>query len=147
MQYEEVLHGQKAKVKNITDKAGNVLETIPITDGQRGKDLVLSIDMDLQKEVEKIIEEELRKAKASSGTSLLDRAYVVLMDPHTGEVLSMAGKKIVKDKDTGQSEMQDDALGNITTTYNVGSAVKGATILTGYKTGLLIPEPFFMIVL
>ncbi|WHY60710.1 penicillin-binding protein 2 [Cytobacillus firmus] len=143
MQYEEVLHGQKAKVKNITDKAGNVLETIPITDGQRGKDLVLSIDMDLQKEVEKIIEEELRKAKASSGTSLLDRAYVVLMDPHTGEVLSMAGKKIVKDKDTGQSEMQDDALGNITTTYNVGSAVKGATILTGYKTGAINPGTVF----
>src|SRR5690606_19459605 len=80
MQYEEVLHGQKAKVKNVTDKAGNVLETVPITDGQRGKDLVLSIDMDLQKEVEKIIEEELRKAKASAGTALLDRAYVVLMD-------------------------------------------------------------------
>ncbi|KAF0818375.1 putative protein YqgF [Bacillus sp. ZZV12-4809] len=139
MQYEEVLHGQKAKVKNVTDKAGNVLETVPITDGQRGKDLVLSIDMDLQKEVEKIIEEELRKAKASAGTALLDRAYVVLMDPHTGEVLSMAGKKIVKDKETGQSQMQDDALGNITTTYNVGSAVKGATILTGYKTGAINP--------
>lgn len=143
MQYEEVLHGQKAKVKNITDKAGNVLETVPITDGQRGKDLVLSIDMDLQKEVEKIIEEELREAKASAGTALLDRAYVVLMDPHSGEVLSMAGKKIVKDKETGQSVMQDDALGNITTTYNVGSAVKGATILTGYKTGAITPGTVF----
>ncbi|KON87040.1 penicillin-binding protein [Sporosarcina globispora] len=143
MQYEEVLHGQKAKVKNITDKAGNVLETVPITDGQRGKDLVLSIDMDLQKEVEKIIEEELREAKASSGTALLDRAYVVLMDPHSGEVLSMAGKKIVKDKETGQSVMQDDALGNITTTYNVGSAVKGATILTGYQTGAIQPGTVF----
>ncbi|PAF20334.1 hypothetical protein CHH61_23050, partial [Shouchella clausii] len=67
----------------------------------------------------------------------------VLMDPHTGEVLSMAGKKIVKDKDTGQSQMQDDALGNITTTYNVGSAVKGATILTGYKTGAINPGTVF----
>lgn len=140
MQYEEVLHGQKAKVKNITDKAGNVLETVPITDGQRGKDLVLSIDMDLQKEVEKIIEEELRAAKASPGTALLDRAYVVLMDPHTGEILSMAGKRIVKDEKTGKSEMQDDALGNITTTYNVGSAIKGATILTGFKEGVIQPD-------
>lgn len=31
--------------------------------------------------------------------------------------------------------MNDFAGGNITTSYNVGSAVKGATILTGYKTG------------
>lgn len=140
MQYEEVLRGQKAKVKNITDKSGNVLETVPITEGQRGKDLVLSIDMDLQKEVEQIIEEELRSAKASPGTALLDRAYVVLMDPYTGEILSMAGKRMVKDEETGKSEMQDDALGNITTTYNVGSAVKGATILTGYKTGAIQPN-------
>ncbi|MBU8879397.1 penicillin-binding protein 2 [Bacillus sp. FJAT-29790] len=139
MQYEEVLHGQKAKVKNITDKAGNVLETIPISEGNRGKDLVLSIDMDLQLAVEKIIEEELWAAKSLPGTALLDRAYVVLMDPHTGEILTMGGKRIVKDEKTGKREMQDDALGNITTTYNVGSAIKGATILTGYNTGAIQP--------
>ncbi|MCP1159791.1 penicillin-binding protein 2 [Bacillus infantis] len=133
LQYEDVLHGQKAKVKNITDKGGSLLKTETISEGQRGKDLVLSIDMELQKEVEKILEEELRAAKRSPGTALLDRAYTVLMDPMTGEILTMAGKKIV------DGEMQDDALGNITTTYNVGSAVKGATILTGYKEGVIQP--------
>jgi cell division protein FtsI/penicillin-binding protein 2 len=30
-----------------------------------------------------------------------------------------------------------------TTTYNVGSAVKGATILTGFKTGAIAPHTFF----
>ncbi|QED50114.1 peptidoglycan D,D-transpeptidase FtsI family protein [Cytobacillus dafuensis] len=138
-QYEEVLHGQKAKVKNVTDKAGKVLETIPITDGKRGQDLVLSIDMELQQATEKIIEEELKKAKNISGTSLLDRANVVIMDPRTGEVLTMAGRQIVKDKETGQEVMQDDALGNISMAYNVGSAVKGATIMTGYNTGAIKP--------
>ncbi len=133
LQYEDVLHGQKAKVKNITDKGGSLLKTETISEGQRGKDLVLSIDMELQKEVENILEEELRAAKRSPGTALLDRAYTVLMDPMTGEILTMAGKKIV------DGEMQDDALGNITTTYNVGSAVKGATILTGYKEGVIQP--------
>ncbi|MBY0122378.1 penicillin-binding protein 2 [Bacillus sp. S/N-304-OC-R1] len=143
MQYEDVLHGQKAKVKNVTDKAGNVLETIPVTEGKRGMDLVLSIDMDLQVAVEKIIEEELKASKAKANTNLLDRAYVVLMDPHTGEILTMAGKRIVKDEETGKSVMQDDALGNITTSYNVGSAVKGATILTGFKTGVISPGTTF----
>ncbi|KAB2338979.1 penicillin-binding protein 2 [Cytobacillus depressus] len=143
MQYEDVLHGQKAKVKNVTDKSGNVLETIPITEGKRGMDLVLSIDMDLQVAVEKVLEEELKDAKAKAGTGLLDRAYVVLMDPHTGEILTMAGKRIVKDEKTGKSEMQDDALGNITTSYNVGSAIKGATIITGYKTGVIKPGTTF----
>ncbi|MDE3839609.1 penicillin-binding protein [Bacillus methanolicus] len=144
MQYEDVLHGQKAKVKKITDKAGNVLKTEVISEGQRGKDLVLTIDMDLQLAVEKIIEEELWKAKSYPGTSLLDRAYVVLMDPNTGEILTMAGKRIVKDEKTGKRELQDDALGNITTSYNVGSAVKGATVLTGYKTGAIQPGEYLL---
>ena len=139
MQYEDVLHGQKAKVKNKTDKAGNVLETEVISDGQRGKDLLLTIDMDLQLAVEKIIEEQLLEAKRQPGTGLLDRAYVVLMDPKTGEILTMAGKRIVKNEKTGKAEMQDDALGTFTTSYNVGSAIKGATVLTGYQTGVISP--------
>ncbi|PLR86100.1 penicillin-binding protein [Bacillus canaveralius] len=143
MQYEDVLHGHKAKIKNITDKAGNVLGTEVISEGQRGKDLVLTIDMDLQIAVEKIIEEQLWATKQLPHTSLLDRAYVVLIEPKTGEILTMAGKRIVKNEETGQNEMIDDALGNITTTYNVGSAVKGATVLTGFKTGVIKPTDRF----
>lgn len=142
MEYENVLHGDKAKVKNVTDKAGKVLSTEVISDGQRGKDLVLTIDMDLQLQVEKIIEEELWKAKQNSNSALLDRAFVVLMNPYTGEILSMAGKQIGKNEDTGKPEMSDFALGNITTSYNVGSAVKGATILTGYETGAIQPGSY-----
>ncbi|MBT2734328.1 penicillin-binding protein 2 [Bacillus sp. ISL-7] len=138
LQYEDVLHGQKAKVKNVTDKSGKILSTEVVSEGKRGKDLVLTIDMDLQKKVENIIEEEMWSAKQKPNTSLLDRAFVVLMDPHTGEVLSLAGKQIGKDKN-GKTVMNDFAGGNITTSYNVGSAVKGATILTGYKTGAIQP--------
>ncbi|NHM30323.1 peptidoglycan D,D-transpeptidase FtsI family protein [Neobacillus terrae] len=133
-QYEDVLHGEKGKVKNKTDKAGNVISTEVVSEGERGKDLVLTIDMDLQSQVEKILEEELKAAKKEKGAQLLDRAFVVMMDPHTGEILSMAGKQIGKD-----GKMNDFALGNISTSYNVGSAVKGATVLTGYKTGAIHP--------
>ncbi|MCM3764297.1 penicillin-binding protein 2 [Neobacillus niacini] len=143
LQYEEVLRGYKSKVKNITDKTGNVIETMPVTSGQKGKDLILTLDMKLQKAVDQIIEEELWSAKRMSGTALTDRAYVVLLEPFTGEVLAMAGKKIVKDRATGKPVMEDDALGTFTTTYNVGSTVKGATILTGYKTGAISPGMVF----
>ncbi|MFT8319268.1 MAG: penicillin-binding protein 2 [Bacillus sp. (in: firmicutes)] len=139
MEYEDVLKGQKEKVRKNTDKSGNITSTEVITEGKRGNDLILSVDMELQLKVEKIIEEELKRAKQSAGTKLLDRAYVVLMDPNTGEVLSMAGKRLVKNDKTGKTELQDDALGNITTTYNVGSVVKGATVLAGYKTGAISP--------
>jgi penicillin-binding protein A len=139
LQYEDVLHGQKGKVKNVTDKAGKILSTEVVSEGQRGKDLVLTIDMDLQLAIEKIIEEELWNAKQNSKSALLDRAFVVLMNPHTGEILTMAGKQIARNDETNKQEMRDFALGNITTSYNVGSVVKGATILTGYNTGAIQP--------
>lgn len=143
-EYEDVLHGQKAKVKNTTDKAGNIIRSEIISEGQRGKDLVLTIDMDLQLAVEKIIEEELRKAKSMPRTGFLDRAFVVLLDPNTGEVLTMAGKQLIRNGETGNLEMQDFALGTISTSYNVGSSVKGATILTGFQTGVINPGTYFL---
>jgi cell division protein FtsI/penicillin-binding protein 2 len=132
-EYEDVLQGDKAKVKSVTDKSGNVVSTQTVSEGQRGDDLVLTIDMDLQQQVENIISTELTKLKQNPSSRLSDRAFVVLMDPHTGDILTMAGKQIVNGK------MQDFALGNITTSYNVGSAVKGATVLTGYATGAIKP--------
>jgi penicillin-binding protein A len=137
LEYEDVLQGKKEKVVNVTDKSGELLEKELVSEGQRGKDLVLSIDMDLQLAVEEIIEKELWAAKSSPGTGLLDSAYVVLMNPNTGEILTMAGKRIVKDKKTKEVFLEDDALGNISKTFNVGSVVKGATVLTGYKEGAI----------
>ncbi|PWW28478.1 cell division protein FtsI/penicillin-binding protein 2 [Cytobacillus oceanisediminis] len=142
MQYEDVLHGQKSKERLITKK-GEILGSEMVSDGQRGKDLVLTIDMDLQRAVEKILEEEIWAAKRTGGTYLMDRAFVVLMDPHTGEVLTMAGKMIGKDDD-GKTVLQDYALGTIASSYNVGSSVKGATVLTGYKTGAITPGTTFL---
>jgi cell division protein FtsI/penicillin-binding protein 2 len=55
----------------------------------------------------------------------------------------MAGKRLARNQTTGRMEIQDDALGTFTSTYNVGSAVKGATILTGYKTGAIRPGEIF----
>ncbi|MDF0727178.1 penicillin-binding protein 2 [Cytobacillus sp. S13-E01] len=133
-QYEEVLHGQKGKIENIT-QGNNLLDTKVISEGERGKDLVLTIDMDLQQEVEKIIEEELLNAKKQPGTRFLDSVFVVMMDPKTGELLSMAGKKyVIRD---GKPDLDDYALGTMNSAYTMGSAVKGATVLTGYQTGVL----------
>ncbi|WP_139070168.1 peptidoglycan D,D-transpeptidase FtsI family protein [Bacillus sp. FJAT-27225] len=142
-QYENILRGQKAKVKNETDKAGSIIKSETVSEGKRGKDIVLTIDMELQKAVEKIIEDQLWAGKRSGSSPLLDRAFVVLTDPHTGEILTMAGKKIERNKDTGEYEIGDYALGTFTTSYSVGSAVKGATIYSGFKEGVIKPGSRF----
>ena len=52
--------------------------------------------MELQKKVEESIEKNLRAFKSSE--PLLDRAFVVMTNPNNGQILSMAGKKIVEKK-------------------------------------------------
>lgn len=132
-QYEDVLQGQKEIVKKVTDKAGNVLETNVINEGKSGKDLVLSIDIEFQQMVEAIIQDKLKVAKV--GQPYMDRALVSVMNPKTGEMLAMAGKQYINNG----SEVVDFALGNMTTSYSMGSVVKGATVLTGYQTGVISP--------
>ncbi|PSL41183.1 cell elongation-specific peptidoglycan D,D-transpeptidase [Planomicrobium soli] len=145
-QYEEVLQGQKSVVKNITDGRGRVIDTIPVDEGQPGKDLVLSIDTELQSSLGNIVEEHLRELKAGPNSQLVRDAYLVMMDPKTGEVLSMVGKQIGRDED-GKTVVNDYSFGAITAAYPTGSVVKGATLLTGYEQNaielnqVMIDEP------
>ncbi|WJP99528.1 penicillin-binding protein 2 [Geobacillus stearothermophilus] len=136
MQYEEVLHGKKAKVKNVVDKSGRVVSVEELYPGERGKDLVLTIDAELQQKVEEIIQQEILATKRKGRSPLLDRAFVVMMNPKTGEVLAMAGKLLQDGK------FVDFAIGNITSAYTMGSTVKGATVLTGFQTGVLHPNTY-----
>ncbi|MFC4803233.1 peptidoglycan D,D-transpeptidase FtsI family protein [Neobacillus sp. GCM10023253] len=135
--YEGVLKGQKEKIQYETDNTGNIISSKVMSEGKPGKDLVLTIDIELQKRVEEILANELMSAKINGGGPFLDRAFVVMLNPKTGEVLSLAGKKL-EQKD-GKWTVNDYALGTITSSYAMGSAVKGATVLTGFKTGVIRP--------
>lgn len=130
-QYEDYLNSHKEKVEYVEDNKGNVVSQKTIDKGDRGYDLRLSFDMELQAKVEKIVEEEVRNSRAR-GNYMLDRAFVVMMDPNNGDILSMAGKKI----DLETNKIQDYAIGAFTTQYEMGSAVKGATVLAGYQDGI-----------
>ncbi|MBU8855033.1 penicillin-binding protein [Priestia megaterium] len=140
-QYEDVLRGQKARVQNVTDRSGNLVSQETVTEGQRGSDLILTIDMELQKQVEDVLTKAVTSGAA--GSRLMDRAFAIMMDPHTGDILAMGGKQLVTDKQTGARKVQDFALGNMTTSYEVGSAVKGATVLAGLDSGAIQPGTVF----
>ena len=57
--YEELLKGQKTIMKNIKDRSGRVVETKTIKEGEPGKDLVLTIDSELQLAIEEIVTDEI----------------------------------------------------------------------------------------
>ena len=129
LQYEDELKGIKDKyeIKNGSKKL--------IKKGRRGNDIVLSIDINLQIELEKIIEEELINAKHEANTQYFDHTSVVITDPKTGEILAMSSKQIKK---VGNEYKISDYTTNILTgSVTPGSIVKGASMLTGYSTGKL----------
>lgn len=132
---EDILQGQKAIVKTETDKSGNIINTKKVSDGQSGKDIVLTVDMELQSEVEKILQQQISRIVQAPRTSYFNKAFVVVMNPKTGEILALAGKEYDKEA----KEFKDYTNGTFTYSFEPGSVVKGATVLMGYQTGVIQP--------
>ena len=129
-QYEDYLKGIKNKYEILDDGTKRLIE-----EGSKGNDIYLTIDIELQKAVDQIIIDGLYWAKNEPNTEYFEKAFVVIMDPNTGEILAMSGKQIVKD---GDSYEIFDATPDITTSpVVIGSAVKGASNIVGYNTGAL----------
>ncbi|MDN7245769.1 peptidoglycan D,D-transpeptidase FtsI family protein [Planococcus shenhongbingii] len=131
-EYEEVLQGQKSMVKNITDGRGRVIDTVPVDEGKPGKDLILTIDSEIQSAMEKIVADKLLELKKGPNSQLVKDAYLVMMDPKNGDIISLVGKRLGTDRN-GKTVVNDNAFGAFTASHEMGSTVKGATLLAGYE--------------
>lgn len=125
--YDKYLRGEKAKYFVNDDYT-----LTKITEEKPGNDLYLSIDINLQKEVENIVKEELQKAKKYPNTEYLNDAYVILSNPKTGQIRAIAGQRYLK-----ENEFNDIVINNISSSFTMGSVVKGATISVGYQNNLI----------
>jgi len=128
-QYEEYLKGEKAIYQN----TGNGIEKI--VSEKRGNDLILSIDIDLQLEIEEVLEKEMIKAKSEPNTEYFNKAFAVISDTDTGELLAMAAKII--SRSGGEYKVYDYTSFLPISSVTVGSVIKGASISVGYKTGAI----------
>lgn len=134
-QYEEVLRGQKAVVESIMTQSGSQTINREVDEriGQRGNDLVLTLDMELQQ----VLEEAIEKEVTTGNPYILDRsAYAVFMDPKTGDILAMAGYFDPHDR---EPETYADHIGAVNKVFEMGSSIKGASVLTGYQEGIISP--------
>lgn len=130
-QYESILRGTKTKY-TIDDNGDYVV----LEEGERGNDIVLTIDIELQKQVEKIVEDELiYTRKHDKYSNYFDRAFVVISDPNTGEILAMVGKQLKEEN--GEYKVYDYSSGVINASITPGSSVKAASHMVGYVTGNL----------
>ena len=130
-QYESLLKGTKASYKLNNDNTYTLL-----SEGKRGNDIVLTIDINIQKEVEQILEEEITKAKTNDvNTTYYTGSHVIVTEPNTGEILAMASKQIVKKND--EYKIYDNTPALLTNPVTPGSIVKGASMTVGYQTGAI----------
>ena len=129
-QYENYLKGTKAKYRLLSDNSYEL-----VSEGKRGSDIVLTIDINLQKHLEEILSNEVYNAKGEAGTTYYNRSFAVVADPSTGEILAMGGKQVL-DKD-GSKYIVDYTPGIATLPVTPGSVVKGASMMVGYKYGAI----------
>lgn len=145
-QYESLLGGSGATY-NLTydEETGNPILS-QLSQGEKGYNLKLAIDWELQEYINNILETQLRSIAYASGNQYMDRLYVVLMDPNNGDIVAMCGKAL--DRETG--EIYDFADGAYLEAFAIGSSSKGATVYTGFKYGLytageqLYDEPIYI---
>ena len=130
-QYEKYLKGTKATYK-VT--SGNRYELV--NEGKRGNDIVLTIDINLQKYLEESLTNEVLLAKQEAHTGYYDHSFAIVANPKNGEVLAMAGKQVKVDGN-GNYYVIDYTPGVVTTSVTPGSIVKGASMLVGYKYGAI----------
>ena len=130
-QYEDLLKGKKNKYQVMNDGSYKLLE-----EGKRGNDIVLTIDIELQKALEEILTEEALNAKKEANTEYYNGSFVIITNPKTGEILAMAGKQL-KQNDDGSYSVIDFTSGVTQSTAVMGSVVKGASHIVGYNNGAL----------
>lgn len=118
-------------LKNIFGSVGS------ITKEEKGNDLVLSIDIDMQERIEEILKDKIKLGKKYGNTEYYKDSYAIVSNPLNGSILAIGGIRLNND-----NTFSDISLNTINKSYTIGSAVKGATIGVGYKYNLITPGAY-----
>jgi cell division protein FtsI (penicillin-binding protein 3) len=136
----DALTGKDGRLETVTD-----VSDIPLTIGdgnireaaQDGKDIVMSLDRNIQSRTEQALADGLKRTGATRGS-------VLVMNPKNGQVLAMANLPTYNP--SKYFEVQDAAAfnnGTISDPYEPGSDVKTFTMATGIDKGVVKPSDTF----
>ncbi|MDT2755288.1 penicillin-binding transpeptidase domain-containing protein [Enterococcus pseudoavium] len=132
-QYEDVLQGKKGEYKVTLNQQGNIEKQKEVKKGEKGSNVVLTIDSAFQKKVEEILRKHYQGLVDSGVAKYSPGAYAVALNPNTGEVYAMTGFR----HDANSKTLEENTLGTITDAFVPGSVVKGGTVTAGYETGVI----------
>lgn len=137
-QYEQLLSGTRKESEVKYDENGIAIfnEVVP---GKKGYDLQLSIDIELQQKVDEVLKDVLQKASTKSNQKDFTKAFVILMNPKTGEIYTISGMQLLRYEEDGETvtDIIPYASGNYLETFVPGSIVKPATLFMGLNEGVV----------
>ena len=138
--YDELLRGTNGEMIVETGAGG-----IPIagassqtTDAVDGTDLVISLDINVQRVAEEQIVEGVREYKAESGS-------VMVTDPQTGEILAACSTPLLDASDLSVVDPESTSLKLVSNSYEPGSIFKVLTASIGIEKGLFSPTTTFYV--
>ncbi|WP_302937833.1 penicillin-binding protein 2 [uncultured Senegalimassilia sp.] len=134
-QYNDVLSGTPGYYEAEYGRSGQAIpggvhEQVDAVDGQ---DIVVSIDINLQRDVEEYLTNGCKNLEAASGSA-------VLMDGSTGEIYAAASLPLFNPAD--RSEVKEGAmqLKCVTDLFEPGSIFKSVSTMAILETGTLTPD-------
>lgn len=125
-EYDDYLKGTPSTYKVNKDNSLTLLtKEIP------GQDIYLTIDINIQQEIDNIIIKNLSNKDKYKNTKYYNSSYVIVSNPNTGEIIASTGISIINDT------IHYNPNNVFTTSYTVGSVIKGASHTVGYQNNLI----------
>ena len=128
--YDNFLKGKKALYKINDDNSLTIVEN-----EEKGDDLVLSIDLELEKKSYELLQYHFEIADTLANTNYYKESYIIISNPNNGQILSLVG--LQKDRINRVNMYSDISSKALLSSYTVGSIVKGASHTVGYLNNLI----------
>jgi len=132
--YDDVLRGTPGEVVQLRDEDGEAIGTLSARDPIDGDDLVLALDLDLQR----IADDELQRALGETGSR---GGSVLILDPATGDILASASAPLPARRDGAYvaATWRNRAVYDL---FEPGSTLKPVTAIAGLRRGVITPTTY-----
>ncbi|MEF2655999.1 MAG: penicillin-binding protein 2 [Eggerthellaceae bacterium] len=133
--YNDILGGTKGEKTIQYSKEG-----VPVPGSEKvtaevvnGKDIVLSIDVDVQQKLEEALAVRVEEVQGSGGSAMV-------VDSATGEIYACSSSPTFDITDLSKVEEGATNLSSISSAYEPGSTMKAATMLAALEEGKVSPD-------
>ncbi len=140
LQYNDVLSGTDGSKYVERGSNGQPIAggTYVINEATDGQDIIISLDVNIQRVAEEQLEQAVEDADGKSGN-------VIVTEPKTGEILAACSLPLANLSDTSNLTNEALNLTAVSSSYEPGSTFKILTMAIGYETGTITKDSNFTV--